>query len=293
MVRRAIAFGIGPIEAIRMATLNPSEWFGLPEIGAIAPGRLANLVVFDDLQSPAARLVFSRGKLVAQDGNCIATDMSTSPCVPPAGRAFAWDGVNLDIRAISDRCRVIGLRPDQLVTDHRVLAVKRSGTSAVADPVADVLKMAVIQRHSGNGNFGVGFIQGVGLKRGAIAGTVAHDHHNLVTIGADDTSMLAAAHAVSEMHGGLAIAVGEKIVESLPLPIAGLMSDQPIAGVAAAYERLIAAARRLGSPLSDPFMAMSFMALEVIPSLKLTDQGLVDVEQFRLVDLFVTGAGDA
>lgn len=287
MVRRAIAYGIEPIEAIRMATLNPCEWFGLAEVGAIAGGRLANLVVFDDIQSPAARMVFSGGKLVAQDGNLLRAVPWHVDWVLPAGQGVRWDKVNLDIRAKSDRCRVIGLRPDQLVTDHRILTVKRRGTNAVADPAADVLKMAVIQRHSGEGNFGIGFIQGIGLKRGAIAGTVAHDHHNLVTIGADDASMLTAAHAVTEMGGGLAVAVGENIVESLPLPIAGLMSARPVKEVAGAYRGLLSAVRQLGSPLSDPFMAMSFMALEVIPSLKLTDLGLVDVEQFCLVDLFV------
>jgi adenine deaminase len=287
MVRRAIAFGIEPIEAIRMATLNPAEWFGLAEVGAIAPGRWADLVVFDELKRPAARMAFSRGKLVARDGRMVRNESGHVQTILPEGRKVRWDGVSLEIRAKSDRCRVIGLRPDQLVTDHRILPIKRAGGSAVADPAADVLKMAVIQRHSGAGNFGIGFIQGMGLKRGAIAGTVAHDHHNLVVIGADDVSMLAAAHAVAKMQGGLAVAVGEKIVELLPLPIAGLMSPEPITAVAAAYGRLVSAARGLGSPLSDPFMAMSFMCLEVIPSLKLTDLGLVDVEQFRLVDLFV------
>ncbi len=134
---------------------------------------------------------------------------------------------------------------------------------------------------------GVGFIQGFGMKRGAIAGTVAHDHHNLVTIGSDDASMLAAAHAAAADGGGLAVAVGQNIVARLPLPIGGLMSDRPIAEVAANYQRLIDAAHELGSTLKDPLMAMSFMALEVIPSLKLTDRGLIDVDHFQIVDLFV------
>lgn len=289
MVRRAIELGIDPIEAIRMATLNPSEWFGLRQVGAIAPGRWANLMVFDDLSAPHARMVFTRGKLVARDGKL--TDASDAPPVAtasPTGRCqINWDKVNLNIPARTDRHRVIGLRPDQLLTDHRIARAKRSGGSAVADVSADVLKIAVIERHRGSGNMGVGFIQGVGLRRGAMAGTVAHDHHNLIVIGADDESMRRAAGAVAEMGGGLAVAAGERVIASLPLPVAGLMSDQPIAKVAAAYDQLIDAARQLGSPLRDPFMAMSFMGLEVIPSLKLTDLGLVDVDQFRLVDLFV------
>jgi adenine deaminase len=167
------------------------------------------------------------------------------------------------------------------------MAMKCEGGLAVADVGADVLKMAVIERHRGTGNVGVGFIQGFGLRRGAMAGTVAHDHHNLVMIGADDESMMTAGRTAAAIGGGLAVAVGDHVVARLPLPVGGLMSDRPIGDVAADYGRLVGAARELGSPLSDPFMAMSFMALEVIPALKLTDRGLVDVEQFRLVDLFV------
>jgi adenine deaminase len=157
----------------------------------------------------------------------------------------------------------------------------------VADQARDVLKMAVIERHKASGAQGLGFIQGIGLRRGAMAGTVAHDHHNLVVIGADDASMLAAARAVVAMGGGLVVAEGDVVHASLPLPVAGLMSDRPIAEVRRGYDALIAAAQTLGSPLHDPFMAMSFMALEVIPKLKLTDQGLVDVAQFAIVPLFV------
>jgi adenine deaminase len=174
-----------------------------------------------------------------------------------------------------------------LITEHRILRNKAVDGRAVADISRDLLKIAVIERHRHSGSMGIGFIQGFGLKRGAIAGTVAHDHHNLVTIGADDDSMLAASHAAAAAGGGLAVAVGENILARLPLPIGGLMSDQPIAEVAAGYKRLIGSAQELGSALNDPFMAMSFMALEVIPSLKLTDHGLIDVEKFQVVDLFV------
>jgi adenine deaminase len=147
--------------------------------------------------------------------------------------------------------------------------------------------MAVVERHHGTGNIGLGFVQGFGLRQGAIAGTVAHDHHNLVAIGADDVSMQSAARAAAGTGGGLAVAVGERILARLPLPVGGLMTDRPIAEAAAGYAAVVAAAAQLGSALADPFMAMSFMALEVIPSLKLTDRGLVDVDSFQLVDLFV------
>jgi len=290
MVRRAIAAGHEVIEVIRMATLNTAERFGLHHLGAIAPGRSASLIVFDDLKRPTPRLVFSRGKLVARDGK-LADDVQL-PALDPAAKELGrcevdWGGVCFDVKAKSDRMRVIGARGDQLITENRVMPVKRSGDRAVADPAVDVLKMSVIERHRGSGKVGLGFIHGFGLKRGAIAGTVAHDHHNLITIGADDASMRCAARAAAQMGGGLTVAVGENVVARLALPVGGLMSDRPIGEVAAAYERLLAAAGELGSPLADPFMAMSFMALEVIPALKLTDCGLVDVEKFEVVDLFV------
>ncbi len=290
MVRRAIARGIEPVEAIRMATLNTAEWFGLPHLGAIAPGRAASLFVFDDLKAPSARMVFSRGQLVASDGTlargAIAPAGPINPSVAGKCRVDVAT-IRWDIPARSGRVRVIGSMPDQLVTENRILNTKVIDGNAVADTSRDVLKMAVIERHRGTANVGLGFIQGIGLRRGAIAGTVAHDHHNLVCIGADDPSMRAAAGAVAKMGGGLAVAVGERIVAALALPVGGLMSDRPLAEVAAGYQSVVSTAREIGSPLADPFMAMSFMALEVIPSLKLTDQGLVDVEQFKIVDLFV------
>jgi adenine deaminase len=291
MVRRAIAFGIEPVEAIRMATLSPAEWFGLRHAGAIGPGRAANLLVFDDLRKPEARMVFSRGTLVARDGALTSSFESSAASLPEAaslGRCdIDWDRVRWDLPARGPRVRVIGSMPDQLVTESRVQDAKLSMGLAVSDVSRDLLKIMVIERHRGTGNVGTGFIHGFGFRRGAIAGTVAHDHHNLVCIGADDLSMQSAARAAGSTGGGLAIAVGERVVARLALPVGGLMSDRPVREVAHGYAAVVKAARELGSAYADPFMAMSFMALEVIPSLKLTDQGLVDVEQFKIVDLFV------
>ena len=286
MVRRAIAFGIGPVEAIRMATLNTAEWFGLRDRGAVAPGRAADLFVFDDLQAPHAKLVVSGGRVVARDGR-MSINVPTPTAAAPSGRCVVdFDPLDLSIPARGERVRVIGHLADQLVTEHRVLPAKIEAGRAVADVSRDLLKMVVIERHNATGNVGRGFIQGVGLRRGAVAGTVAHDHHNLVSVGTGDAAMLAACRAVAEMNGGLAVHDGDQIIAKLPLPVGGLMSDRPVAEVAAAYDECVAAARGLGSPLADPLMAMSFMALEVIPSLKLTDLGLVDIERFEIVDLF-------
>ena len=232
-------------------------------------------------------MVFSRGQLVARDGRMLfAIDADDRP--RELGRCKVnWQAIGWQIPARSPSVRVIGALPDQLITEHRVVPARICEGHAIADPSRDVLKIAVIERHGGRGGAGFGFVQGVGLRCGAIAGTVAHDHHNLITIGADDESMQTAARAAVAMGGGLAVAAGESMLARLPLPVGGLMSDRPLAEVAADYGHVVAAARELGSPLGDPFMAMSFLAMEVIPALKLTDQGLVDVEQFKIVDLFV------
>lgn len=288
LVRLAIAEGVHPVTAIRMGTLNPAEHFRLYDRGAIAPGKRADLVTFADLESPRAELVYVGGKLVAENGRLVSSAAPPAPLTPPAVRNtmhVAWDQVDLSIPARGTKIRVIGAIENQLITNHLVLDAARDDGRLVADPKRDLLKMVVIERHQGTGNVGRGFVTGVGLKRGAIAGSVAHDHHNLVVIGADDQSMLTAAHAVADAGGGQAAAEAETVLALLPLPIAGLMSDQPIEQVRAGMDRLLAAARRLGSELHDPFMAMSFLALEVIPKLKLTDVGLVDVERFELVPL--------
>jgi adenine deaminase len=174
-----------------------------------------------------------------------------------------------------------------LVTGYREVRPPLAEGRVVPDPSRDLLKIVVIERHTGSGRVGKGLVSGMGLKEGAIASTVAHDHHNLVAIGADDTSMLSASQAVAELGGGLAVASGTEVLEALPLPVGGLMSDQPIETVRVQLQRVLNAARRLGTDLHDPFMAMSFLALEVIPSLKITDQGLVDVDRFEKVDFWV------
>jgi len=287
MVRQAIAHGVEPLRAIQMGTINPARYFRLYDRGIIAPGKRADLFVFSDLQAPAAEMVFRGGQLVAQDGKVTLDTEVREPIALRNSVNIRWDAVNFSIPADGSRMRVIGNVPNQLTTEHRIEEVKAQDGYVVSDLARDILKMVVIERHRATGNVGKGFIHGIGLQRGAIAGTVAHDHHNLVVIGVDDTSMMTAARAVARLGGGLAAAEGTEVLAALPLPVAGLMSDRPIGEVRAGMDALLDAAHSLGSALHDPFMAMSFMALEVIPALKLTDTGLVDVEKFQPVGLFV------
>jgi adenine deaminase len=288
LIRVAIDEGVPPVTAIRMATLNTAEHFRLRDRGAVAPGRRADFVVLDDLDRLWPSAVYVGGRLEAQDGVLLRA-RSAGSAAGALGNSVRvdWDRVSLRIPAAAGRIRVIGVVPDQIVTRHEVLTPTVRDGLAVADPGRNLLKMAVIERYGRGSGVGLGFVTGLGLARGAIAGTVAHDHHNIVVIGADDRSMLTAARAVAEGGGGLAAADGDQVLALLPLPIAGLMSDLPIEEVRDRMGALIAAATGLGSTLHDPFMAMAFLALEVIPSLKLTDRGLVDVDRFEFVPLFV------
>lgn len=287
MIRVAIAEGVDPIMAIRMGTLNTAQYFRLHDYGMIAPGKWADMVVFSDLRDIRAEMVFRGGELVAENGRMMREKPPLRPIDLRGSMNVRFESLDFTIPALSRRARMIGGRGDQVVTDHLLEDVTVVEGNAVADTGRDLLKIAVVERHRATGGIGKGFIKGFGLKRGAIAGTVAHDHHNLVVIGADDASMRNAVAAVIQMGGGLVAVDGENVLGRLPLPVAGLMTESPLEQVRRDYDALIAHAQQLGSTLPDPFMTMSFMGLEVIPKLKLTDAGLVDVEQFRVVDLFV------
>ena len=287
MLRVAIAEGVDPVMAIRMGSYNTARHFGLKKHGAVAPGRYADILVLPDLNDFRPQQVYRGGKLVAQDGAMIEErrqsrriDLRSTVNIRPGAMDFS-------IEAKGERIRVIGTIADQVATEQLVERAKIVDGFAVSDVERDILKFAMVERHRASGNIGLGFIKGFGFRRGAIAGTVAHDHHNLAVIGVDDESMKMAAAAILEMGGGLAIVDGDSVLARLALPVAGLLSEAPIEAVRSQYDALIAAARGLGNQMSDPFMVMSFMGLEVIPKLKLTDLGLVDVEQFDLVELFV------
>jgi adenine deaminase len=286
IVRQAIGWGLDPVLAYQMATINTAEYFQLRNVGAVAPGYRADLVVLDDLEAVQVAQVYAGGELVADGGQALFSTpgMRDVPIEPSVH--VDLDALNLDIAAGEGSARVIGTIPDQVVTESLRLVPTMANGRVVSDPGRDLLKIAVIERHHGTGSVGLGLVKGVGLKQGAIASSVAHDSHNLVVIGASDKEMRAAVAAIAEMGGGLVVVAGSQVRAACPLPIAGLMSDQPIEEVRDQVEALSEAAHALGCTLPDPFMTLSFLALPVIPSLKLTDKGLVDVDKFAVVPLF-------
>jgi adenine deaminase len=290
LIRTAIGLGLDPVLAIQMATLNPAEWFGLTSrgYGAIAPGYRADIAVVDDLQALKISQVFVGGRLVARDGVLVEDLPTPLPPGLPRSIRIGWEQFpGFGIPAAGEYVRVIETIPGQIVTKEDVSRATVQDGLAVADPGRDLLKLAVVERHGRNGNVGLGFVRGFGMQRGAIASSVAHDSHNVIIVGTDDDDMLAALKAVEALDGGQVVVEGGAVLAELPMPIAGLISDQPVEAVRDMVDQLHAAFARLGGTLEAPFMALSFLALPVIPSLKLTDQGLVDVEQFQIVPLWV------
>ncbi len=298
-LRLAVRAGCDPLIAMQMATLNAAEWFGLRDRGAVMAGRRADLVVWSGLDAPRAEMVFSAGRLVAQEGE--PQDTWQAPSVDDAAVRDTMhvdlQHADLALRAPSGvdgvEVRMIGIVPEQVVTEALSACVPVVTGRLEADPSVDRLKLAVIERHRASGRIGLGFVQGLGLQRGALAGSVGHDAHNLTVAGCDDRSMLTAARAVEALGGGLVAAVGDEVLAAVPLPIAGLMSDAPIDLVRQRMDRLLAASHDLGATLDDPFMSLGFLALEVIPQLRLTDRGLVDVEAFDFVPLLLTESGES
>ncbi|HWR39732.1 MAG TPA: adenine deaminase [Patescibacteria group bacterium] len=285
LVRLAVAAGVEPARVLRLATLNAARYFGLERLGAVAPGYLANLLVFDELSEFRPRMVFCNGRLAAKNGQALfamspvadETVRQTMRLPEPAAMALR---VSINTTVKRGRARVMGLVPGQLVTREliRDLPVRDGGLQA--DVIQDVVKVAVWERHHGTGRVGVSFLEGLGLKSGAIASSIAHDSHHLVAAGCCDEDMVVAATAVRQMGGGIVVVKDGKVLGELPLPLAGLMADRTLEVVQKELEILHHQARELGVDQGhDPFMTLAFVSLPVIPELKLTDLGLVDVDR--------------
>jgi adenine deaminase len=267
-----------------MATVNTAVYFRLEGLGAVAPGYDASLLVLDDLKEFSVKMVFHRGRLVAQDGEALfAAYRPRGDRLADTVRVKPFTAGALKIKASGATCPVIEVIPGQIVTRRREEKVKVENGFIVPDTGRDILKLAVVERHRATGNIGLGLVTGFGLKRGALASSVAHDSHNIVAVGAGDADILAAVKEIERLHGGLVAAADGKVLASLPLPVAGLLSPEPMEDVVGKLEKLEEAAKNLGSHLPAPFAALSFLALPVIPELRLTDLGLVDVNEFRLI----------
>ena len=286
-VRKAIKGGVPPIAAIQMATINTARHYRLRNYGAIAPRYWADLVVFDSLKNFQVRQVYKKGVLVAEQGRFLAKNPARVS-LPRSTMNLRYAPRDFVVKPSgAKKIKVIEIIPDQIVTRTAVVAPKISGGEIVSDPARDVLKMVVVERHRATGNVGVGFVRGFKLQRGAIASTVAHDAHNVIVTGTNDADILFALQELERMQGGQVAVANGKVKAALPLPIAGLVTDQPLAKAMKLIDDLNAAAHALGCDLAAPFMALSFLALSPIPSLKLTDQGLIDAANLRKTSLFV------
>jgi adenine deaminase len=288
MVRNAIRWGMDPILAIQIATLNAAEYFRLDDLGAIAPGYRADLVSFDHLGRFQINKVFKDGVLVAEDSKMLlpTNRMRTSLKTKSSVRIKPFKKDAFLLRSDNPLAKVIQLLPDQIITKKVMGKIILRDGVALPNIKEDILKIVVIERHKATGNIGMGFVQGFGLKKGAIGSSVAHDSHNLVMVATNDQDIFKTVEVIQSMSGGLAVVSDGKVLASLPLPIAGLMSEASVSQVNLQVETLHRAAKNLGCKMPDPFMTLSFLSLPVIPELKITDKGLVDVNQFKFVPLF-------
>lgn len=293
VVRRAIEEGVDPVRAIQMATLNTAEHFKVDwEVGCLAPGRIADILVFSDLNKVVVDTVIANGKIVARGGRLEADIRGFSYpekakntvrlCRELEEKDFK---VKVDPSKKVFKVRIIQVKEATIITKHVVVEMKHRNGFLEADPDLDAAKVAVIERHKASGSMGIGFVKGFGLKEGAVASTVAHDSHNMLIVGINDGDMAFAGNKLAEVNGGMVAVRNRKVIALLELPIAGLMSDKPIQEVAEKVEILSEAWRQLGCKLKRPFMTMSFLALPVLPELRITDKGLIDTVNFKKTGL--------
>ncbi|RJS88138.1 adenine deaminase [Candidatus Bathyarchaeota archaeon] len=295
VLKRAVEEGIDPVDAVRMVTVKPAEYFGLRRLGAVSPGKSANIVIVDDLKEFKAEMVLIDGEIVAKKGEYLGT-LGKSIIKRAVEKTVHIDKLLPEDFKVSycgpeDKqveVMVIEVVPDQIFTEKIQCRLPVENGEVLSDLEKDIVKICVVERHRGSRRIGKGFVKGFGLKKGALASTVAHDSHNIVAIGVSEDDICRAVNRIEEIDGGLVAVSGEEIKCELPLPIAGLMSDRGIGFVAERMDELNKSASDLGCHLRSPFMALSFLALPVIPKLKITDLGLVDVEKMKLIDLFVS-----
>ncbi len=288
ILRRAVALGYDPLDAVEMATLNPAQHYGLCRRGAVAPGYRADLAVIDNLEDFNVRLMIKDGRIVAREGRVVA-EMSPHPVDESVLGTVRLPGplqaADFEIKAGPGTVPVIGVVPDQIITEKLALEPLRSVEGAVrADPGRDIIKLAVVERHRRSGRIAVGLVKGLGLHRGAVASSVAHDSHNIIVAGVEEAAMAAAVNELARAGGGfVAVDGNSRVLSLLPLPVAGLISTEPAEKVASALEKVTSAARSLGAMPQNPFLTLSFLALPVIPHLKITDRGLFDVDTFSFI----------
>lgn len=290
VVRQAVAKGMDPIRAITLGTLMPAQHYRLSDLGAIAPGYLADFFTFERLENIRPRDVYFHGQLAAREGEFLLGRRPLKNLPEPTvhlPRNLSEESFRITARGMSPMIRVIAMDPHQIVTGEKHVKPAVEKAQYLADPDRDILKLAVIERHGRTSNVGCAFVAGFRFRRGALASTVGHDSHNLAVVGDNDRDMFLAAKELERVGGGQCVVSIGSVLATLPLPIAGLMSDQPSDKLIKQQRMLLDAAQTLGCPHEDPFMPLSFLPLPVIPKLKLSDKGLVDVEKFDIVPLEV------
>jgi len=283
VVRKAIDRGLEPVRAIQMATINAAEYFRLHDRGGIGPGYIANLITITDLAKLEIDMVFYQGKLVAREGKPLFPLPPVTLELRDTVRIKPIMGKSLKIAAADETYPVIEIVPGQIVTKKAMEKMKIVDGTVMPDLERDILKLVVVERHKASGNIGLGLVKGFGLKKGALASSVAHDSHNIIAVGTNDFDILKAIEEINRLQGGLVVCANLEILASLPLPIAGLLSPEPLEVVVSQYEQVEKAAASLGNLPPAPFAILSFLALPVIPELRLTDLGLVDVVEFKLL----------
>lgn len=287
VIQKAVALKLDPVIAVQMATINPARYFNLKGYGAVAPGYFADINVVSNLEDFAVDMVFKRGKLVAQ--RCKANfevKLKKNKDVRETIHVKPFEIESLQIEAKSDYAKAIELVPDQILTKSIVVPIKKKDNKVVADPGSDILKLVVVERHKATGNIGLGLVKGFGLKKGALATSVAHESHNIICVGVDDEDIISAIRRVARLEGGMVAVRGGLVLAELALPIAGLISDQPLKDVISRQEALAKATSDLDCRAQHPFATLSFLELPTIPELRLTDMGLVDVAKSKIVGLF-------